>query len=266
SRGDHMVFGDQVHAGIVGVGWGLLLISAYFQRFHHWQAGFPPKSRIYVDQNGRRFMDEDASYAVASGIFADRGGWAWCIFDETARLSLDSGYADWTPERIEGEALAGGVRRAESIGALACSIGVDEQCLQSTVSKWNSHLPQGSDPQYFRDRTLRSHGQDPRCAAIAQPPYYGLKVHPGELVCTHAGLEIDPAARVLSCCGEPIPGLFAAGESGGGILGPRYIGGGNGVANALTMGRVAGRNALRYSRSKEKGLSFGRYNGEQNRR
>ena len=39
------------------------------------------------------------------------------------------------------------------------------------------------------------------------------------------------AARVLGA---------GAGESGAGVLGQRYVGGGNSVANAITMGRVAG--------------------------
>ncbi|AIY18484.2 Fumarate reductase flavoprotein subunit [Pimelobacter simplex] len=62
-------------------------------------------------------------------------------------------------------------------------------------------------------------------------------------MCTHAGLEIDHNAAVLDERGRPIPGLFAAGEAGGGVLGSRYVGGGNAVANALTLGRLAGQNA-----------------------
>ncbi len=66
---------------------------------------------------------------------------------------------------------------------------------------------------------------------------------PAELVCTHAGLEINRNAEVLDTIGNVVPGLYAAGEAGAGILGLRYVGGGNAVANALTMGRIAGRNA-----------------------
>jgi succinate dehydrogenase/fumarate reductase flavoprotein subunit len=68
-------------------------------------------------------------------------------------------------------------------------------------------------------------------------------VLPAELVCTHAGLEIDANAAVLDQHARPIPGLYAAGEAGGGVLGARYVGGGNAIANALTLGRLAGHNA-----------------------
>jgi len=80
------------------------------------------------------------------------------------------------------------------------------------------------------------------------PPFYAARLVPGELVCTHTGLRIDPSARVLDAVGDVIPGLYAAGEAGGGVLGNRYVGGGNAIANALTMGRIAGLTALESAR------------------
>ena len=49
--------------------------------------------------------------------------------------------------------------------------------------------------------------------------------------------------RVLQ--GRPIPGLYAAGESSGGVLGDRIFGGGSSMCNVLVYGRIAGRNAAR---------------------
>jgi fumarate reductase flavoprotein subunit len=72
----------------------------------------------------------------------------------------------------------------------------------------------------------------------------------GELVCTHTGLQIDADARVLDVRDRAVPGLYAAGEAGGGVLGQRYVGGGNSVANAITMGRIAGRHGIAYARGK----------------
>jgi fumarate reductase flavoprotein subunit len=48
---------------------------------------------------------------------------------------------------------------------------------------------------------------------------------------------------VIGESGRPVPGLFAAGESTGGIVGPRYVGSGNSYANCVTFGRVAGASA-----------------------
>jgi len=240
SRGDHIKMAEQVSAAIAGKGWGLLLITAYFQRYHHWQSGFPPISRIYVNAQGRRFMNEDASYAVASGIFGVHGGYAWCIFDEKGRESLGEGYADWTASRVLQEVERGQTFCCDSIADLARVIGVPVTALARSIDRWNSTLPEGKDPDFYRDQSLRNHKIGSFPSPIDLPPFYAVRMVPGELVCTHAGLEIDPDCRVLDRSGVPIKGLYAAGEAGGGVLGHRYVGGGNSVANALTMGRQAG--------------------------
>ncbi|BAH50273.1 FAD-dependent oxidoreductase [Rhodococcus opacus] len=245
SRGDHLRFGRAVDAAVTGDGWGLMLPTVYFQRFHHWQSGFPPKSRVYVNRDGRRFMDEDASYAVSTGIIEAQGGYAWMIFDEKARVNLAPGYADWTPERIADEVAAGRTFSASSLTDLAEQIGVPADVLDATVARWNDQLPAGVDADFLRHRTLRNKGSAENPDPIGEAPFYAAQILPAELVCTHAGMEIDGNAAVVDVRGCPIPGLYAAGEAGAGILGLRYVGGGNAVANALTMGRIAGRNAAK---------------------
>lgn len=242
SRGDHMRFGEQVDASIAGSGWGLLLPTAYFQRQHHWQSGFPPPSRVYVNSAGRRFMDEDASYAVSTGIMAAQGGPVWCVFDERARRGLPAGYSDWTPERIAEEAAAGRTLTADTLDGLAELMGVPADAFGATLRTWNEQLPAGRDDRFLRHEALTAKGKsapDP----IAEGPFYAARMLPNELVCTHAGLQIGADAGVLDRTGAPVPGLYAAGEAGAGVLGLRYVGGGNAVANALTMGRIAGREA-----------------------
>ncbi|WP_027946613.1 FAD-dependent oxidoreductase [Amycolatopsis taiwanensis] len=245
SRGDHIRFGEQVGAGVAGQGWGLLLPTAYFQRLHHWQSGFPPKSRVYVNGQGRRFMDEDASYAVSSGIIDAQGGTVWAVFDERARRTLPPGYAHWNADVVSAEAQAGRTLRANSIEELAGKAGVPADALVATIRRWNEQLPHGHDADFLRHRTLANKGSADNPDPIGEAPFYAARLLPAELVCTHAGLEIDGSAAVRDGRGEVIPGLFAAGEAGAGVLGQRYVGGGNAVANALTMGRTAGQNAAR---------------------
>lgn len=246
SRGDHIRFAEEVGASLAGEGRGLLLLAADFQQHHHWTAGFPPKSRIYVDLAGRRFTSEDVSYSVATGIFDRIGGWGWAVFDENGRRSLATDeFVDWTPEVIAREAEAGVTTvRADSIAELAEKTGLPVAALARTVERWNGELPQGKeDSEFFRHVTMRAKGVEQSPEPIDTPPYYAVRLRPSELICTHAGLAIDGSARVLDRNGDVIPGLYAAGEAGGGVLGESYVGGGNSVANALTMGRVAGRSA-----------------------
>ncbi|MDB5770432.1 MAG: Fumarate reductase flavoprotein subunit [Burkholderia sp.] len=239
SRGDHIGFAKANDLSLFGRGWGLLLITAYFQRYHHWQSGFPPASRVYVNAGGRRFMDEDAAYAVSPGIFKDNGGWAWAIFDEKARTGLPGGYADWNAENIAKEAAQGRTVMADTIEELAEMLGVDPRTLKATVRRFNEQMTAGWDRDFLRHETLKAKGSDPHLDPIAAGPFYAVKMVPGELVCTHTGLQIDDRARVLDAHGEIVRGLYAAGEAAGGVLGERYVGGGNSIAHALTLGRIA---------------------------
>lgn len=246
SRGDHVVFGEQAGADMVGEGWGMLLLTAYFQRHHHWEAGFPPPARVTVDAAGRRVMDEDASYAIGAGIAADQLRPLWMIFDETARAALSPGYISWTPDAVAGEARSGRTLARPTLGELAVAIGVPAATLEATIERWNSQLPvTGVDPDFERHLTLTAKGADPRLPRVATPPFFAVRIVPGELVVTHYGMRIDQDAAVLDVAGAPVSGLFAAGEAGGGVLGPRYVGGGNAISNAITMGRIAGQRAAR---------------------
>lgn len=248
SRGDHIHLGEQVGADLAGQGWGLLLVTAYLQQHHHWDSGFPPRSRIHVNSAGQRFMDEDVSYAVSAGILADQRGPSWMVFDEAARLALPEGFLDWTPQRVLEEAEGGRMHRADGLPALAGAMGVPGASLARTVERWNAGLPHGTDPEFQRHLTLEAKGVTTRLTPLATPPFYAALLVPAELVCTHTGLRIDPRARVLDTMGDAVPGLYAAGEAGGGVLGNRYVGGGNAIANSLTMGRIAGLAALEHAR------------------
>jgi fumarate reductase flavoprotein subunit len=240
-RGDHIAFAEQAGSPLVGQGWGMLLIGAYFQRHHHWQAGFPPVSRVLVDATGRRFMDEDSPYSVAWELFQAAGGSAWMIFDEAARRRLDPGYTGWSPERVQEEADAGRTHRAPDLASLGGMIGVPADVLSATIELWNETLPKGTDPEFLRHETLAVYGY-PTPDPIREPPYYAVRTLPGQLIISQTGLQIDGWARAIDRCGRPIPGLYAAGEAGGGVLGPHYIGA-TALSNALTMGRRAGLHA-----------------------
>jgi predicted oxidoreductase len=113
--------------------------------------------------------------------------------------------------------------------------------LTATVLRWNENLPKGIDPDFGRADTIAAVGYNPP-EPMTTAPYYAVRFLPAQLIQSHVGIEIDASARALGAGGAPIPGLFAAGEAGGGVLGPYYVGA-CALANALTMGRIAGRRA-----------------------
>src|SRR3546814_16258024 len=74
---------------------------------------------------------------------------------------------------------------------------------------------------------------------VAQPPFYAAEIRPAIVCLTSTGLRVDRDMHVLDCADRPIGGLFSAGEVSGGVLGDRYIGGGNSIAKAIVFGRFA---------------------------
>ena len=73
------------------------------------------------------------------------------------------------------------------------------------------------------------------------PPYYGYAVGCG-ITFTFGGVRVDESARVLDTAGNPIPGLYAAGEMVGGLFSGNYPGG-SGLTSGAVFGRLAGAGA-----------------------
>lgn len=72
----------------------------------------------------------------------------------------------------------------------------------------------------------------------------------GVVAITNYGLRIDAHAQVLrEGDGRPVPGLLAAGEVTGNVMGPQYVASGNSVANAAVFGQIAGRSAARAAKT-----------------
>ena len=75
-------------------------------------------------------------------------------------------------------------------------------------------------------------------AALETAPYYAVCVTPA-IHHTMGGLSVNADTQVLKADGTPIPGLYAAGEVTGGLHGANRLGG-NGVADIVVNGRLAG--------------------------
>jgi tricarballylate dehydrogenase len=76
---------------------------------------------------------------------------------------------------------------------------------------------------------------------IDTPPFEAYAVTCG-ITFSFGGLKINADAQVVNTDGEPIGGLYAAGELVGGIFWFNYPGG-SGLTNGSVFGRLAGKNA-----------------------
>src|SRR5262249_20973155 len=78
---------------------------------------------------------------------------------------------------------------------------------------------------------------------IDTPPFEAYAVTCG-ITFSFGGLRINTDAQVINTDGEPIPGLYAAGELVGGIFYFNYPGG-SGLTNGAVFGKIAGASAAK---------------------
>lgn len=246
--GDGIKLGEAVDAQITGIDTGLVLPSAGLVPGSV-EAFLPPWCML-VNDHGRRFMPENAAYAVSGYLInAQDNAHAWAIFDEKTLVegSADKRFSDpyhngdtsqtWDEDLIRKHAATGKIRTAASLEELADKIGIDRFALGETTRRYNADAAEGVDREWAKIA--------PKYFAIDEGPYYAVEVRASVIGQTSAGLDIDTEAHVRDTRGRTIPGLYAAGETLGCVQGHRYSGGGMGVGNALTFGRIAGKSAAR---------------------
>jgi predicted oxidoreductase len=137
---------------------------------------------------------------------------------------------DWSGDNRK-ELAQGWITRAETLTALAQTLGLAPAVLEATVARWNAHCHAGVDSDYGRTKML---------CPIQQAPFYAVELSPSMLN-TQGGPRRNAKAQIVCPNGSPIPRLYSAGELGS-IYSYLYQGTGN-IGECLAFGRIAGRHA-----------------------
>ena len=178
---------------------------------------------ILVNHESKRFCNEmDTRDVVSAAILKQTQGESFLIFDQGVRKSLAS---------IETYANQHLLKEGNSIVELAEAIGIPAAELEATLNRYNVQQKAGMDEDYGRSAAQMT-------AALEAAPYYAVCVTPA-IHHTMGGLSVNTSTQVLKADGTPIPGLYAAGEVTGGLHGANRLGG-NGVADIVVNGRLAG--------------------------
>ena len=249
SRGDGLRLGAQVDAQIVGRNRGQM--GAMRPDFGRYTDTYFPGWLLIVNEQGRRFFNEMAPYSVQDPLLRAQVGPVFAIFDQAAKQAAvphstaaqkkvalpGEEEEDWISPKIDAMVEAGKVERADTLADLAVRIAVPARNLAATVERYNGFAEAGMDIDF--EKPFQP------LAPVATPPFYATELRLYTLALTSCGPRIDDEGRVLDQAGLAIPGLFAAGECTGGVLGDVYAGSGNALANAVVFGRAAGRVAGR---------------------
>ena len=207
-----------------------------------------PRS-IIVNAAGRRFVNEACDYNSMAGAFQyldPRGGYvndrAWMVFDSVHLQRY--GFLGVEP----GQPAPAWYCESADLAELAAKTGIDADGLSRTIGEWNRHVAEGADPDFGRGSSAYDgYWGDQTAPTLAgktlgpidTAPYYAVPVRIGAMG-TKGGPRTDEDGRVLHVSGEPIPGLFAAGNAMGGVTGRAYGGAGGTIGPAMVFGYRAG--------------------------
>jgi 3-oxosteroid 1-dehydrogenase len=212
---------------------------------------------IMVNRQGRRFLDEAASYHVVGQkmIEGEAKGEgtspAWFVFDATYRHKYPAGaLLPLIPDRLQPRGVRETLRKAQTIEALATAIDVPPTVLRATIERFNTDARKGVDSEFDRGGPAydRMYGDpavspNPTLAPIEKAPFYALPIYGGDIG-TNGGIVTDDHARVLDANGTVLPGLYAVGNNAASVMGESYPGAGVTLGPAMTFGYVAGRHAM----------------------
>lgn len=209
---------------------------------------------LMVNSAGKRFCNEANNYSSLAGAFHAFDPATYDYPNLPAFLIFDQQYRDRYPlgMMMPGAPLPDWIAQADSLPELAKKISVDGAQLAATVAQFNTHAREARDPEFGRGVSSYDHfyGDRSRPGAAATlgpvdtPPFYAVELKMGALG-TNGGARTNAAAQVLDVEGEPIPGLFGAGNVIACPTGSVYAGAGGTLGPALTFGFIAGRAAAR---------------------
>ena len=183
---------------------------------------------ILVNAEGKRFVNDMAGRDVVSQAeLKQTGSYAYIIFDQALvdEVALTKKFID-----------GGYTMTGDTYEALGQAMGLDAEGVANfveTMTNWEGFVAAGEDKDFGRSAVSM--------IDISTAPYYAIKIAPG-IHHTMGGIKINTAAQVISTSGDPIPSLFAAGETTGGIHGGNRVGG-NAVCDFIVFGRIAGTSA-----------------------
>lgn len=240
---------------------------------------YPPgDSMLQVNRYGHRALNEHRNYndrTEAHGIYRESTAEfpneiMYMVYDQRCAEAFAGAYPfpvspQAAPYVMSGgtlEELAGNISaRLKQIEADTGAASLDDEFvanLEQTVARFNTFATRGEDEDFGRGASAydrywhevfspmaanSGYGPNPFPNITMHPlreegPYYAIMLVAGALD-TCGGPAINASAQVLGSGGEPIPGLFAAGNCVASPSREAYFGAGHTLGMAVTFGYIA---------------------------
>lgn len=194
---------------------------------------FLPADFVLVNEQGARFVEEDAlRLELTKAILRQSNRRCFTVFDQQGVDRLDP----ISQKGLYQALVADEAWCADSLGELADKMRVSSRRLKDEIDRYNMAAAQAGELDNGKCARVG-------CTQLVKPPFWayevGLTVH-----YTPGGLRINEHGLVMRTDGSPVEALWAAGETTGSVHGVNRLGG-NGLADALTFGRLWGQDAAK---------------------
>ena len=205
-----------------------------------------------VNGAGERFVNESTSYhEFVNGMYRSHQTVptfpAYLVCDSTFMERWGLGLALPGGRPREHLVRAGYLFKADSLDALASRLGIDAAALTRSAERFNRWAETGRDEDFGKGSTVYNqylgdadHRPNPCLGPLHQGPFYAVKVYAGDIG-TALGIRCNENAQALDAQGEPIAGLYAAGNDMHSVMGGQYPAPGITLGPAMTFGWIAAR-------------------------
>ncbi len=189
--------------------------GCHCKMIHGGKGCFREEPFLAVNLNGERFMYEDIEYGDRNTILRNQPGLKmYSIFDDNYTEQVYGWGSDptvktvanGTPEQIAKFVEDGVLLSSDTLEGLAEAAGLPVDTFVATVERYNELCEQGADVDFGKASKYMQ--------PVAQPPFYAM-LRDYSIAAIPAGLVIDVNGQCKDAEGNPIPGLFAAGNCSG---------------------------------------------------
>lgn len=210
-----------------------------------WRPAVANLPGLDVDMSGRRVGTEDMVFQSFSHvILSTPNGRVWGIFDGAWHDKYQSfGYNERdlmainTQEEVDKEVEAGLIQKYDTLDELCAGCGFDPDVFAETIETYNAACAAGEDRLFLKAPKY--------LASVDTPPFYAAEMGVS-ITSTRGGLKLDDHINVIDKKGSPIPGLYAAGNTGGSFYGHVYPSNmpGSGIGHGQTFAWIAVKDML----------------------
>jgi flavocytochrome c len=233
ATGDGMLMAHEAGAEWVAMG-GLTSLHVAAVSTENSASGNPSRAVPFclgINRDGSRYVNESLGY-VAHGKAALKqpGQKVALVFDEEIKKKQGVQISWGTFNRIGVKIL-----EADTLEELAKKIDVPPDKFVQTIADFNAAVQDGKALSAKPPKTALAF-------KVEKSKFYAFYPLVPGITLTFGGIRINGKGQALEADGTVIPGLYACGETAGGVYYDDYFAGAS-LCNCLVMGRICGKEA-----------------------